>query len=160
MNRPRVLLFFLTTGRWNFMHINTGYVFRDVEYKKKTSGASEIFTGWTVFSLQVWMKDQAFQSVCIVLALQTGQLWSTMIFGGKHLMIKILDLKKKKVSFSLKQVWEPAQVILYFPCSLFLPMLISWKDISDKFCCCLYCYKSSVFTLPSLELHSAKSAFG
>lgn len=39
-------------------------------------------------------------------------------------------------------------------------MVISWKDISDKFCCCLYCYKSSVFSLPSLKLHSAKSVFG
>jgi len=39
-------------------------------------------------------------------------------------------------------------------------MVISWKDISDKFCSCLYCHKSSAFSLPTLKLHSAKSAFG
>lgn len=37
-------------------------------------------------------------------------------------------------------------------------------DITDghfrKICCCLYCFKSSLFLLPSLKLFSAVSSFG
>lgn len=48
---------------------------------------------------------------------------------------------------------------LFSPFTLFI-----CNDIMEghfrKSWCCLYCYKSSVFLLPSLKLYSAKSPFG